>query len=212
METMISPVGGGEGRSLTRAIDRNTQILDWTRDGQAIFVSGNDATQSGVWIQPLNGEARRVDLGGGSFAREPAFSMGPKGEIAYAIATPANPGELYYKSSETAAPQQLTHFNEAIAKLTLGRTERLSWKSDSYTLDGVVAYPPNFRANAKYPLLLDIHGGPTSASKEGFSARAQILAAQGWVILSRTIVAATTSATRSNQASLMTRATAPGGT
>jgi len=181
-ETMLSPVGGGEGRTLTRALDRNTQLIEWTRDGSAVLVAGNDQTKTGVWLQPLEGAARRVDLAGGSFTREPAISTGSHGEIAYVAATPSNPGELFWKASPDAAPKQLTHFNDAVSQLALGKTERLVWKSDAYTLDGVVTYPPDFKPSGKYPLLLDIHGGPTSASKQGFSPRAQLLAAQGWVV------------------------------
>ena len=48
--------------------------------------------------------------------------------------------------------------------------------------DGVVTYPPDFAAGRKYPLVLYVHGGPRSASKESFSSRAQLLAAQGWVV------------------------------
>ena len=46
----------------------------------------------------------------------------------------------------------------------------------------MVTYPPDFSAGRKYPLVLYVHGGPRSASKEAFSSRAQLLAAQGWVV------------------------------
>jgi dipeptidyl aminopeptidase/acylaminoacyl peptidase len=49
-------------------------------------------------------------------------------------------------------------------------------------MDGVLTYPPDFTAGRKYPLVLYIHGGPRSASKEAFSSRAQLLAAQGWIV------------------------------
>ena len=49
-------------------------------------------------------------------------------------------------------------------------------------MDGVVTYPPDFSSGKKYPLVLYVHGGPRSASKQAFSSRAQLLAAQGWII------------------------------
>src|SRR5258707_11025887 len=49
-------------------------------------------------------------------------------------------------------------------------------------MDGVVTYPPGFAAGKKYPMVLYIHGGPRSASKQAFSSRAQLLAAQDWVV------------------------------
>jgi len=46
----------------------------------------------------------------------------------------------------------------------------------------VVTYPPDFSDKKKYPLVLYIHGGPNSASKEVFNPFVQFMAAQGWVI------------------------------
>jgi dipeptidyl aminopeptidase/acylaminoacyl peptidase len=49
-------------------------------------------------------------------------------------------------------------------------------------MDGVVTYPPGFDRQKKYPLVLYIHGGPRSASKDAFSSKPQLFAAQGWVV------------------------------
>ena len=46
--------------------------------------------------------------------------------------------------------------------------------------DGVLTYPPGFQPGTKYPLVLYIHGGPRSASKEAFSARAQSAGCRDW--------------------------------
>src|SRR5207253_11039574 len=77
---------------------------------------------------------------------------------------------------------RLTDYNGPVAALELGRSETIQWKSDSFQMDGVVTYPPDFAASRKYPLVLYVHGGPRAASKQAFSSRAQLLAAQGWVV------------------------------
>lgn len=181
-EVLLSPIGGGEGRSLTRAIDRNVRILDWAPDGKSVLVTANDGTGSGLWIQPLEGAARRIDLDGAVFTRETAASIGSHFELAFAASTTNDPAEIFYLPAGASKPKRITHFNAALEQVSFGRTERLTWKSDEYTLDGVVTYPPDFDPKRKYPLVLDIHGGPTSASKEGFSPRPQLLAAHGWVV------------------------------
>jgi len=48
--------------------------------------------------------------------------------------------------------------------------------------DGVVVYPPDFDPSRRYPLVLNIHGGPTSASKANFSTLPQLMAAEDWVV------------------------------
>lgn len=181
-EILLTSAAGGEGRSLTRSIDRNLKLLDWSPDGKSILVGGDDLTSSGLWWQPLEGTAKRVDLGGGVLAPQSAVSIGPNGEIAFIASTRANPAEVYWKSNIDAPVSTLTHLNTGLAAVALGRTERLLWKSDAYELDGVITYPPDFDPSKKYPLVLDIHGGPTGASREGFSPRPQLLAAQGWVV------------------------------
>jgi len=184
-EIHVSPAAGGEGASITRAIDRNIMRAIWMPDGQSLLVSGNDGTTVGVWVQPLRGAARRVDLG--KVVPAAAFwldaSLGTKGQIALIGSEPLHPSELYYLASSDARPSRLTSFNDSIAALELGRTETVEWDgADGFRQDGVLTYPPDFAAARKYPLVLYIHGGPRSASKEAFSARAQLFASQGWIV------------------------------
>jgi Tol biopolymer transport system component len=59
-EIHMAPIGGGVGRSLTRAIDRNVQRSIWMPDGKSLLVNANDGTSVSLWIQPVDGEARRI--------------------------------------------------------------------------------------------------------------------------------------------------------
>ena len=58
----------------------------------------------------------------------------------------------------------------------------MEWKSDNYTCNGIVTYPPNFDPMKKYPLVLIIHGGPQSASLATFNAQAQYAASRGFIV------------------------------
>ena len=183
-EIYVGAAGGGETAGVTRALDRNVQRVIWMPDSKSLLVSANDGTTTSLWIQPLDGKPRKLQLG--KLVPTAAFwldaSMGPKGEIAFTATEPGRPAEIYYLASPDAAPARLTSFNAATAALELGRTETIAWRNDGFNLDGVVTYPPDFAPAKKYPLVLYIHGGPRSASKEAFSSRAQLLAAQGWVV------------------------------
>jgi dipeptidyl aminopeptidase/acylaminoacyl peptidase len=185
-EVFVTSATGGEGADVTRALDRNIQRTLWLPDGKSLLVGANDGTSVGLWIQPLDGAAaRRVPLGkicpASSFWVD--VTVGHNGEIAFAGSEPQRPGELYYLSSAAGPVKRLTNFNDAIASLQLGKTEIVDWDgSDKFHLDGVVTYPTDFAAGRKYPLVLYVHGGPRSASKEAFSSRAQLLAAEGWVV------------------------------
>src|SRR5260370_19737118 len=79
-------------------------------------------------------------------------------------------------------PKRLTNFNQGIASLALGKTERFEWQGpDKFHEDGVIVYPPGFQKEKKYPLVLIIHGGPRAASTTEFSFLPQFLAAHGCV-------------------------------
>ncbi|MDQ2948381.1 MAG: hypothetical protein M3Y27_21000, partial [Acidobacteriota bacterium] len=100
-EIHLVPAKGGDGASLTRGLDRNIVRAIWMPDGQSLLVGGNDGTTTGLWIQPLNGSARRSPLGkvvaAGAFWVD--VSVGPRGELALAGSEPLHPSEVYYASS-----------------------------------------------------------------------------------------------------------------
>ena len=183
-ELFVSPIGGGEGRSITRPLDRHILRGIWMPDGKNLLVAANDQTTTGVWIQPLDGPAKRVNLGkliaSASYGLDASLSH--DGHVAIVASETQRPNELFYMDSLSSKPERLTDFNAPIAALELGRTETIDWDFEGFKEDGAVTFPPDYQSGQKYPLVLYIHGGPTGASKEAFSTRAQLLAAQGWIV------------------------------
>lgn len=184
-EIMVAPASGGEGRSVTAALDRHVLRAIWMPDSRELLIAANDRTTTGVWVQPLEGRARRIDLGSlvpsASYGLDASVSRNDK--IAMLASESQRPTELYVLQSIDDKPVRLTGFNDAIAKMELGRAETVEWDGpDGLRQDGVVTYPPGFDRTRKYPLVLHIHGGPRSTSKAAFSPRAQLLAAQGWIV------------------------------
>lgn len=175
-----APVSGGEGENLTRSLDRAVSLVDWLPDGRTLLLSGPDGTRSALWLLPASGPARKLDLG--DIASVSGVSIARQGLIAVVGTEPTRPSELYVLDSASARPRRLTDFNASLAALTLGRSERVVWESDGMTADGVLTFPPAYIPARRYPLVLVIHGGPTAASTEGFSAFVQVLAAKGWLV------------------------------
>jgi dipeptidyl aminopeptidase/acylaminoacyl peptidase len=175
----------GEGENTTRAIDRNMARAIWMPDSQSMLVGANDSTTVGLWIQPLQGKATRINLG--SICPTSSFwvdaAVGSSGQIAFTGSEPQRPTELYYVANKSAEPTRLTDFNAPLTALELGKPETMRWTGpDGYKEDAVVTYPPGFSPSGKYPLVLYVHGGPRSASRESFSIFAQLIAAKGWVV------------------------------
>lgn len=179
-EVRIAPASGGPGESVSEAIDRQVSLQAWWPDGSSLLLAGTDGTRSALWVQPLAGAARKLDLGGVAWLE--AVSVSRKGALAFVGSEPSRPPEVHVLVAG-APPRRLTDFNRHIGALALGRNERLTFTSpDGLAGDGVVTYPPDFDARRRYPLVLVIHGGPTASSTEGFSSLVQLLAAHGWVV------------------------------
>ena len=177
----VAPLTGGAGRDVAAGLDRGIGGSAWLPDGKALLVSANDGTTVGYWVQPLDGPAKRVAMG--ALCPSPGMNVGKDGAVALTATDATHPPELFYMARVGDPPMQMTHLQTATDGMTLGRQETLSWKSDKLEVDGVLTYPPDYVAGKKYPMVLYIHGGPTATSLETFSTAAQILAAQGWLVL-----------------------------
>ena len=80
---------------------------------------------------------------------------------------------------------KLTQLNEdLLAHKNLGKVTEINYKSsfDDEPIQGWYVTPPNFDPKKKYPLILEIHGGPHLAYGPHFSAELQRFAAQGYVV------------------------------
>ena len=184
-DVLVAAFAGGPGDDRTRALDKNIYGTWWMPDGKTLLVGADDATSVGLWLQPQNAPARRLDLG--QVMPTNGFwidaDVGRQGQIAFVGQTRDDPYELYLLPTSDAAPRKLTHENQALASITLGHTETTTWADAAgHQLDGVLTYPPGFVQGRTYPLVLVIHGGPNSASRDRFNLFSQALAAQGWII------------------------------
>lgn len=173
------------GTDVTEGIDRDIQRAIWMPNGKSLLVGGHDGTRTAMWLQPLEGAARKLDLGD----IDPSWSfwvdamVGPKGDLAFTGSTPGHPTELYYLSSPGEKPRQLTHLNDWISSIELGAPQSVEWQGpNGFQEDGVLVPPPHFSKDKKYPLVLVIHGGPQASSTMGFSPLPQILAALGYLV------------------------------
>lgn len=184
-EVFVTGASGGDGTDVTAGIDRNILRAIWMPDGKTLLVGGHDGVGTSLWLQPVGGAAKKLNLGD----IEPSWGfwvdamVGPKGDIAFTGSTASHPGELYYMSSADAAPRRLTNYNDWISSIELARAEGIEWQGpNGFHEDGVLDYPPGFSKGNKYPLVLLIHGGPQASSTIGFDMLGQLIAAQGYLV------------------------------
>ena len=101
------------------------------------------------------------------------------------ISTPTRVGDLYWLDKAGAQPKQLTHINdELFSKLNLTEPEEVWYTSfDGKKIQAWVQKPVDFDVHKKYPLILNIHGGPHAAYGFIFDQEFQWMAAKGYIVL-----------------------------
>jgi dipeptidyl aminopeptidase/acylaminoacyl peptidase len=154
----------------------------WTADGRAIIVGS--AEEGRVNLKRVDAKSGKVDaVTTGDHAIE-AYSSTPDGSrVAALVSTPTEIGDLFLLQGATK--KQLTHVNdELFSKLNLTQPEMIWYKSfDGRRIQAWVQRPPDFQQGRKYPLILNIHGGPHVGYGYTFDQEFQWMAAKGYVVL-----------------------------
>ncbi len=112
------------------------------------------------------------------------FNANSSGKIAFTQGSSQRPADVAIVDTQ-GKTRQLTALNEdLLAHKTLGKVHEINYKSsfDGEPIQGWYITPPNFDPTKKYPLILEIHGGPHLAYGPHFSAELQRFAAQGYVV------------------------------
>jgi dipeptidyl aminopeptidase/acylaminoacyl peptidase len=166
------PRGGGESKPF------------WSPDGRHIFVQA--AEEGRVNLKRIDSESGKVEpVTQGDHAIISYSSTADGSKTAMLVGTPTNIGDVFVVNSASGEMQPITHVNaELFAKLSLTEPEMIWYKSfDGRRIQAWVQRPPDFEPGKKYPLILDIHGGPHSAYGYIFDHEFQWMAAKGYVVL-----------------------------
>ena len=173
--------GTGDRRVLTEALDRSVGSLKFTSGGEGILVTISDEGEGHVArIDAETGAVTRLIEGE---IRASGFSVGPDGLLATVISDPHTPGEVFIQRGIERT--QLTQVNDSLmAAVQLAEVRNVHFNSpDGTEIEGWVFFPPGYEEGQRYPTLLRIHGGPNGMYGVGFNTEAQILAANGYLVL-----------------------------
>ena len=180
---------GSDKYKIELDIDRNISNIYWSGDDKKIFFQFDDKGITKIASTTLDGKFKtEVDeVGGLSFSRPYSggfFSLSKNNRYSFTYGTAYNPADLAvgYKGSK----KRLTNLNKDLFDYKkLGNVEEIWFKSsyDGKMIHGWIVKPPNFDSSKKYPLILEIHGGPHTNYGFHFSSEVQLFAAKGYVVL-----------------------------
>lgn len=180
---------GTEPRVLTASFDRDVRNPTWSWDGKTIYFLADDHGTSQLYSANLSGEVKQITHGkqrlGSSYAGNDPFTLSNNGLVATTRSTPAEPPDLVivraYRNDDVT---RVTGVNESLlADRDLSAVEEITYDSfDGKPIQGWLIKPPNFDPAKKYPLLLQIHGGPHAMYGVEFQHEFQTQAARGFVV------------------------------
>jgi dipeptidyl aminopeptidase/acylaminoacyl peptidase len=178
-------IGGGIGSDQHPPRGGGQRPLAFTADGRSILC---------VVARQGSSMLARVDgVGGGAveeltpYGREviAGTAAADSRRWALTIGDATTPGDLYLFDAETHELKKLFGPNDAwLSNVSLGTVEELWYSTfDGRRIQGWIMKPPDFSASRKYPLVLNIHGGPHTAFGTAFMHEFQVLANAGYVVL-----------------------------
>jgi dipeptidyl aminopeptidase/acylaminoacyl peptidase len=186
----IMDTDGSNSRVVNDKLDRNIDIVRWDGGSNGLVVQYDDAGETIIAHMSLSGSLNTLasNTGGTDLGRPYAggsFSVANDGSIAFNQASPERPAELAVMS-KSGNSRLITKLNDdLLGHVTLGKVEEMHVKSsvDQRDIEGWIVYPPDYDASKKWPMILEIHGGPVANYGPRFSSEDQLYAAAGYVVL-----------------------------
>jgi dipeptidyl aminopeptidase/acylaminoacyl peptidase len=174
------PALGGEAKNITPDSDKSAVWIHWLPGAPVApgLVSGVDRMQARLlvsWVKSGRVEISELDPDRGKAAAsypaipasvgdgrlEQSLSVAAKGRVAFIKSSFSEAPEVY--AGQLGGPAHaITHYNDA-QKALWGKAESVEWTSDTFPVQGWLLYPAHYDPGKKYPLIVSVHGGPSSA-------------------------------------------------
>ena len=156
--------------------------LRWTSGGDVIFL-GEHRGEGFLCSVPASGGPLMVIAGGG--AEWAALSMDAAARIAVCVAVPPeSAGTLCHVDLATGRTSMFTDENAGyFAKHPVATMEKFSIQRDGVEIESRLLLPPGWQPHSKYPVVVDIHGGPHGRFRDAFDGVHQVLANAGYAVL-----------------------------
>ena len=184
----VQPAAGGAPRMIAPDFPYYVERAAWAPDGKSILAVANMGVHSELFSFDLNGRFKALTDGRHSIQ---FWSVVPAaGRMVFQFDEPTRLGDAWTLPLAGGTPTRVTGIYDTLATdFDLPRQDKVEWKSaDGTTIEGLVFYPIGYERGRRYPLVVQLHGGPRDSDKWGFGAGfiqnyVPALAAKGYVVL-----------------------------
>ena len=181
-ELYVMNADGSNIRHLSASLDRSPSGIIWARDNSGVYIGVDSEGSRNLHFVSLTGQIRQVTQGKHMLN---VSDIGVGGLVIGTVTDPSKPADVISFTLTQPTFKQLTNVNEDVLQgKTLATTEEVWYTSvDNYKIQGWIVKPPDFDPRRKYPLMLEIHGGPHAMYNVAFSFARQDHASNGYVVL-----------------------------
>jgi dipeptidyl aminopeptidase/acylaminoacyl peptidase len=192
----LMPVSGGAPRALLPDFPYAFERATWAPDGRSILASVNIGVHTEIFrIDVQTRVARQLTDGRHAIppAPAPAWMLEPgTNQLAFLFDEPSRFGDVWTLSLSApgSTPTRVTGVFDALEReFALPRQERVTWRgADGVAIEGLLFYPLEYQAGTRYPLVVQLHGGPQESDKFGAGAGLlqnyfPVLTARGYAVL-----------------------------
>ncbi|MDX2031672.1 MAG: S9 family peptidase [Blastocatellia bacterium] len=183
-DLLVISVEGGAPRNLTAEFVESVGFgINWSADGKAIYFSSGVGMYSNIYTVPVaGGKVAQITRDPRSYG---AFDLSADGRsIAWTVNDSRTPDDIWVASATGEGARKLTWVNPHLKDFAIADAEVIRWKGpDNFDIEGLLIKPLGYEAGKRYPLILQIHGGPYGKFSDSFNARNQIWAANGYAVL-----------------------------
>jgi dipeptidyl aminopeptidase/acylaminoacyl peptidase len=156
--------------------------IRWTSDDRVLFLADARGESFLCEASPTGGEARKLTSSNPAIA---SVAFDAKANSAVVSITPSDStGNLHLIDLISGSSRQLTHENEDYFRdHPTATVQKFSLNRNGFEIESRVLLPPDFNPSSTYPMVLDIHGGPSGVFTDAFNPIQQVLTSQGYVVL-----------------------------
>jgi acylaminoacyl-peptidase len=182
---------GNNPRVLTAGLDRDVRLPVWSQDGRSICFQYDDQGMTKIARVSLSGIVTDLtnEVGGISVDRpysEGSFSLSKNEFYAFTYSSADRLADVGVGTMAKPGARRITALNDDfLGHIDLAKPEEIWFESslDHRQVQGWIVKPPGFEPSHKYPLILEIHGGPVLNYGPRFAADIQLYAAAGYIVL-----------------------------
>ena len=174
---------GSGSHEISAKLDRSIRSLTWAPDNSGIYFVFDDQGDTKIGLYSTAGQFKLI---AGHLPLTGTYTVARNGAIAFVHTLPDEPNSVAVVTPSHPEAKVLTDLNrDLLAQRKLGKTEEIWFNSsvDNRKIQGWVITPPDFTPGKKYPMILEIHGGPFSNYGDRFDLEKQIYAAAGYVVV-----------------------------